>query len=40
MGFFLRVQETKRKDFGFLNLEDANGSWYRNVGKKLKLFAS
>jgi len=34
MGLIVRVKESKKKDFGFLNLEDGNGRWSRNFGKK------
>ena len=40
MGVILWVQESKRKDSLFLNPEDGNGRWSRNVGNKLTLFAS
>jgi len=40
MDRLLCVQESKRKDFEFLNPQDVNGRWYRNVGKKLPLLAT
>jgi len=40
MGLIVRVQESKRKNFGFLKLEEVNGRWSRNIGKKLRLFVS
>jgi len=40
MDLILSVQESKIKDFEFLNPEEGNVRWSRNMGKKLKLFAS
>jgi len=40
MGLIVRVKESKRNDFGFFKLEDGNGRWSRNVGKKLTLIVS